>query len=481
MVNLNREVSVLCRLQQFEGCRDFVVELFHKDEPNRALILEEGGQNLDQVMKNPDHRSFVSMLPYVEKSARILQFLHSHKVVWGDLKPQNLVLFGSSGSVSILKAVDFDSSVILSDQGNNAFGGNHAFTSHYGSPERLEAAFSKRDITATTSMDIWSFGILAYWLVKGGKMFWSDAEVNSKDLFDQSVDQLESTVNERVESIKNDSWRHVIEDCLKVDAHARMSADEVLQRGLLTVDGSCRPSVLAGKMTEGLATEKQLRKVGGMVAGTKMAVRDIQGSLSGRGKSSVTNEVIGMSVDGGTNYPSSVKPPINVSLVQSRDNNVKFVEQERDKRDDDRDVTDSTLPGERDDDVAGNVQQVRSLLNAMTSKADITEQDIAAVVRNLQENLSDAGVVEQGLAFIQRMSKTNLDDIIRLGGIPAVISGVNNNEGNETVINSAKRCLAEMKRVAVETDDSASTACIASVITGICSSLDANNSLKTIK
>jgi len=76
---------------------------------------------------------------------RILQFLHSHGVVWGDLKPQNLVLFGSSGSVSILKAVDLDSSVILSNHCNIAFGGNNPLTSHYGSPERVKAAFSKRD------------------------------------------------------------------------------------------------------------------------------------------------------------------------------------------------------------------------------------------------------------------------------------------------------------------------------------------------
>ena len=51
--------------------------------------------------------------------------------------------------------------------------------------------------------------------------------------------------------MKNDSWRHVIEDCLKVDAHNVQSVDEILQRdcfisiSILCRESSCRLSELS--------------------------------------------------------------------------------------------------------------------------------------------------------------------------------------------------------------------------------------------
>ena len=93
-----------------------------------------------------------------------LEDIHSHDVVHCDLKPGNIMVFNS---VYKWKLIDFDSATIRGE------GAQIHATPAYAAPEIIEAACTgEKEIAVETFADMWSFGIIAFEMLKGTLSFY---------------------------------------------------------------------------------------------------------------------------------------------------------------------------------------------------------------------------------------------------------------------------------------------------------------------
>eukprot|EP00826_Nyctotherus_ovalis_P020518 TRINITY_DN16458_c0_g1_i2.p3 TRINITY_DN16458_c0_g1~~TRINITY_DN16458_c0_g1_i2.p3 ORF type:complete len:177 (+),score=60.40 TRINITY_DN16458_c0_g1_i2:1999-2529(+) len=123
------------------------------------LVLEYlGGGNLYSYAK--EHNFEVPELlskQLIKSVAEVLNYLHTYGIIHRDIKPDNVVLT-SSAEASEAKIVDFGLARILEP---NEMAAEPVGTLCYAAPEIL--AGKKYD----KSVDMWSLGILMYWLLVG--------------------------------------------------------------------------------------------------------------------------------------------------------------------------------------------------------------------------------------------------------------------------------------------------------------------------
>jgi serine/threonine protein kinase len=133
-----------------------------------------------------------------------IEFLHSHDIVHGNLKPQNILIV-KRGEEYIPKITGF---------GNRIAGGE---IPAYSSPEQLsERAISK-------NADLWSFGVIAYQTLTGTLPFTTGeyaetGEAGRLELFRQiNSGQLPVAINSIAEP-----WQRLIRTCLVPDPEERV-------------------------------------------------------------------------------------------------------------------------------------------------------------------------------------------------------------------------------------------------------------------
>jgi serine/threonine protein kinase len=78
--------------------------------PIQGLVLESGGKNLREFLKNQTLSSMTQRIHILEQIVEAVRFLHRLNFVHFDLKPENIVCFTSSGDKMRWKLIDFDSS-----------------------------------------------------------------------------------------------------------------------------------------------------------------------------------------------------------------------------------------------------------------------------------------------------------------------------------------------------------------------------------
>ncbi|CBJ27731.1 Ankyrin [Ectocarpus siliculosus] len=116
--------------------------------------------------------------PYARQVVEVCQWLHRLGIVWGDVKPENFV----EGQDDDLKAIDFDSACSLSggmasldkdvaERVQRRFSADHVLTPRYCAPERARASVSGESCLATKATDIWSAGMVLFWLLTGQDYF----------------------------------------------------------------------------------------------------------------------------------------------------------------------------------------------------------------------------------------------------------------------------------------------------------------------
>ncbi len=142
-----------------------------------------------------------------------LGFLHSQGIIHRDLKPENVLIVNRNGEY-IPKITDFGISKKLDTNKSSVFSNSlaGAGTLSYASPEQL----GTKPISKNT--DLWSFGIIAFWMLTGEHPFTTGqhdntSEAGRAELFRQiSSGQLPPSFG-RVAP----PWRTVIERCLVTD------------------------------------------------------------------------------------------------------------------------------------------------------------------------------------------------------------------------------------------------------------------------
>ncbi|CAM9634476.1 unnamed protein product, partial [Ectocarpus sp. 6 AP-2014] len=151
----------------------------------QCLVLGRGGRTLRQIGQKFYHRysgnsaGYMDRIrPYARQVVEVCQWLHRLGIVWGDVKPENFV----EGQDDDLKAIDFDSACSLSggmasldkdvaERVQSRFGANHVLTPRYCAPERARASVSGESCLATKATDIWSVGMVLFWLLTGQDYF----------------------------------------------------------------------------------------------------------------------------------------------------------------------------------------------------------------------------------------------------------------------------------------------------------------------
>jgi calcium-dependent protein kinase len=206
------EVSILKTMDHPNILRIFE---FYEDEDSFYLVTEylTGGELFDFIIQKKQLNE-VMAASFMKQLLGAINYCHRNNIVHRDLKPENLIR-ESTHEASAIKVIDFGESTLLlpGERLNSMLG-----TAYYIAPEVLRYDYNEK-------CDIWSCGVILFILLSGTPPFSgrSDAEILGK-------------VRLGKYSFSNRVWRQVsvqakdlIQRMMKVDVHARISAQQALE------------------------------------------------------------------------------------------------------------------------------------------------------------------------------------------------------------------------------------------------------------
>ncbi|CAM9588062.1 unnamed protein product [Ectocarpus fasciculatus] len=280
-VAFDRERAVLLFLQRQgvqEGCQHSIP--FVGVIPRlQCLVLGRGARTLRQIGQKFYHRysgnpaGYMDRIrPYARQVVEVCQWLHRLGIVWGDVKPENFV----EGQDDDLKAIDFDSACSLSggmasldkdvaERVQSRFGADHVLTPRYCAPERARASASGESCLATKATDIWSVGMVLFWLLTGQDYF-------ENGLTDEEVVRTlcssRFTVSLAGVDPKQEQARNLLETMLSHTPQRRGSMDSVLGRAFFAGGASVTAAKMQANMAASLGgvslrLEATIREEGG--------------------------------------------------------------------------------------------------------------------------------------------------------------------------------------------------------------------------
>ena len=147
-----------------------------------CIVMEQGSRNLDEFVRGiqTSGQTLQGVAEMVRNVAEAVKQMHDHGWCHLDIKPRNIVMYQSRW-----KLIDLDSSGRI---GDNLPGGSKASTG-YKAPECMRHdSHSSDELTIHPSMDVWSLGIMMYFLVCSQSLFNVDAFDDLKD--DEEKDKL---------------------------------------------------------------------------------------------------------------------------------------------------------------------------------------------------------------------------------------------------------------------------------------------------
>lgn len=219
-VRLKKEVEMVNRLPSHANIayyeESYTFSSFAGEYDFGILQYYEAG-NLQQLLEKT-HLSFSQKEAILTQLLEGIAFLHSHGIIHRDLKPQNILIVNRNGEY-IPKITDFGISKQLdinkSSVFNNSLAG--AGTLSFASPEQLG------DKTIRKNTDLWSFGVIAFWLLTGKLPFntgghASTSEAGRLELYKQINSGIKPSLLNGIES----KWQQLIGRCLIVDAESRI-------------------------------------------------------------------------------------------------------------------------------------------------------------------------------------------------------------------------------------------------------------------
>jgi serine/threonine protein kinase/Tfp pilus assembly protein PilF len=206
---LHRNIAI------YEECYTF--EQYDKECDYGVLQYYEDG-NLKQLLtSNVLHDGEIASI-----LAEILEgvaFLHEHKILHRDLKPQNILIARDPDGSCVPKIADFGISKQVGGDESLFTNTLHGGTVAYASPEQLRADRIR------WNADLWSFGVIAYQAFIGKLPFTTGAygpasELGRQELIRQITQgQIPDSVNQAPEP-----WQGLIRRCLEVDAEQRIKS-----------------------------------------------------------------------------------------------------------------------------------------------------------------------------------------------------------------------------------------------------------------
>ena len=142
-----------------------------------------------------------------------LSFLHDKKVVHRDINPNNVLLTIDG----LCKLSDFGASTTSLRQ-QQGFGGGIHGTPIFMAPEACRGE-------ATKASDVWSFGVLLCYMIKGGYPY-DEADMDNLESFINRIGHDELYLPKMPQKV-NPQVEELVRSCLQRDSNLRPSAQEL--------------------------------------------------------------------------------------------------------------------------------------------------------------------------------------------------------------------------------------------------------------
>lgn len=190
--------------------------------------LALGGELFDRIINGPNgHLSVWETSELLAHLLSALSHLHRHNIVHRDVKAENILFKSKSSAPALMLLADFGTAVVLrhcNDKHDSDFSG----TLSYMAPEMvLRQPFA-------TPVDMWSVGVLAYFMLCGYMPFDCDSEKETRQLIAAGDYVFEP----------HEYWDHVpllatdfISRCFTLDPTTRLTAVDALAHPFITGNG----------------------------------------------------------------------------------------------------------------------------------------------------------------------------------------------------------------------------------------------------
>ncbi|XP_070559117.1 leucine-rich repeat serine/threonine-protein kinase 2-like isoform X2 [Ptychodera flava] len=214
---LRQEVTVLRRLRHLS-----LVSMIGVGLCPRVLVMElaplgtlSSIQNRDRPLsRGLQHRIALQV-------AEGLMFLHQHRIIYRDLKPDNILIFSLSLGVLV--------NAKISDYGISRFATPIGLTASEGTPGYRAPEVAKGDVFYDEKVDVYSFGILLYEVVTGGRKPFE--ELSFRNELDDAV--MKGRTLPPIAMVASAEWPDVqdlIYHCLEQVPEDRPTSEEVFNR-----------------------------------------------------------------------------------------------------------------------------------------------------------------------------------------------------------------------------------------------------------
>jgi serine/threonine protein kinase len=135
-----------------DGDKDFAVMKYYQEGDLKKMLARHPALSINE--KTALLRGILEGIAH----------LHQHQIIWRDCKPGNVLLSRDKQGAWVPKLSDFGlGKSVAGDDGSQFSKSMNGGTLAYCSPEQLNPAVGK----LSYNTDLWSFGVLAYWLFSG--------------------------------------------------------------------------------------------------------------------------------------------------------------------------------------------------------------------------------------------------------------------------------------------------------------------------
>jgi serine/threonine protein kinase len=213
---LVKHPNIVSLIKDFEdeNCLYFVMEYFKGGDLGKYLakVKNNKEKNLERIAGK-----------IIKIIAQGVQYLNQFGIVHRDLKPENIV-FGKENEIKSIKIIDLGVCITLpyGKKSSEAIG-----TLAYIAPEM----YTHKEYTY--KVDVWSIGILLYYLVTGGVLPFDD-EKNDEDVLAKKVVYTHQEYPEQYFGDKSKSLISVIDKALEKNPEKRITINNFLNEEWLS-------------------------------------------------------------------------------------------------------------------------------------------------------------------------------------------------------------------------------------------------------
>jgi calcium/calmodulin-dependent protein kinase I len=208
-----------------------------------VMELVSGGELFDKIVEKGFY-SEKEAASVVKKVISAIQYLHSIHIAHRDLKPENLLL--KKGDDTHVMISDFGLSRIL---GEDSLMSTACGTPYYVAPEILKANPYTKDV------DMWSIGVITYFLLAGFPPFMGD---NLPEIVEQIVNADYSFPSPYWDEVSKEA-KDFVKKLLVLEPEKRLTAEQALNHAWLLSNNLNEKPLNSDKQK--LANHKQLRKL----------------------------------------------------------------------------------------------------------------------------------------------------------------------------------------------------------------------------